>query len=326
MSRFWAIVQYELLWNIRKKKFLGVVVIAFALTTLSLALPVILSNTTNQPLDRNPDYVVGSGVGIGGLGFFLFALVTVMDSISGEFESGTVVTLLTKPVSRTMVFLGKLLATFLTILTAYTILYLYMAVGGTIVYGPQSNLHLVPISLLGDILSTFVWVGLVLAIGSVSKSSIIVALGSFGIFLGLFIGAPIVSMFSEQAWVLSYVPGSGTIGFIKGLNPKTNFTHGMSISTGTDYIATNSINCILYPSSEVTFFRMGMFTPVALSVIELYVYAMNSVLFGTTFIQGLYYMEMLSFVFLRSILVASIYILASLFVAWYAFKRAQVLE
>jgi len=306
MTRFWAVVEYELLWNIRKKKFLGVVIVAFALATLSLALPVILSNVANQPLSQNPDYVVGAGAGIGGLGLFLFAVVTVMNSISGEFESGTIVPLLTKPVSRTMVFLGKLFAAFLTLLAAYIVLNVYMAIGGTIVYGPQNNLHLIPISLFGGVLSTFVWVAIVLAIGSVSKSSMIAALGSFGIFLGLFIGVPIVSMFSEQAWVLTYVPGSGASGYIKGLGSQTPLTPGMGISTGSDSIATNLISYILHPSSNVTFYKIGLFTPGMPSIIELYV-------------------EPLSFVVLRSILVASIYILVFSFVAWYAFRRAQVL-
>lgn len=298
MTRFWAVVKYELLWNIRKKKVLGVVIVAFALATLSLALPVILSNVANRPLSQNPDYVVGSGAGIGGLGLFLFAVVTVMNSISGEFESGTIVPLLTKPVSRTMVFVGKLFAAFLTLLAAYIVLNAYMAIGGTVVYGPQNNLHLTPIVLLGSVLSTFVWIAIVLAIGSVSKSSMIAALGSFGIFLGLSIGVPIVSRFSEQAWVLTYVPGSGAPGLIKDLEPQ------IPLSTGTDNIATNLINYILYPSSNVTFYKIDFSTPGLL--VDLYV-------------------EPLSFVVLRSILVASIYILVFSFVAWYAFRRAQVL-
>jgi ABC-type transport system involved in multi-copper enzyme maturation permease subunit len=298
ITRFWAVVEYELLWNIRKKKFLGVVIVAFALATLSLALPVILSNVANQPLSQNPNYAVGSGAGIGGLGLFLFAVVTVMNSISGEFESGTIVPLLTKPVSRTMIFFGKLFAAFLTLLTAYIVLNVYMAIGGTIVYGPQNNLHLMPIGLLGSVLSTFVWVAIVLAIGSVSKSSIVAALGAFGIFLGLFIGVPIVSMFSEQAWVLTYVPGSGASGLIKDLEPQ------IPLSTGTDNIATNLINYILHPSSDVTFYKIDLFAPGML--VDLYV-------------------EPLSFVVLKSILVASIYILVFSFVAWYAFRRAQVL-
>jgi len=306
ITRFWAVVKYELLWNIRKKKFLGMVVVAFAFATLSLALLPILYNIIGQPLGQNPDYVVSAG--IGGLILFLFAVVTVMNSISGEFESGTIVPLLTKPVSRTMIFLGKLFAAFITFLSAYSVLFVYMAIGGTIVYGPQNNLHLVPLSLLGSIISTFVWIAIVLAIGSISKSSLIAALGSFGIFIALFISGPIVSMFSGQAGVLTYVPGSGATGYIKGLGSQTPFTPGMSVLTGTDGIAANLINYVLHPSSNVTFFKMGEFRPPeSPSMIELYA-------------------EPLSLVLLRSITVAVAYILVFLFISWFAFKRAEVLE
>ena len=307
-TRFWAVVKYELLWNIRKKKFLGMLVVAFALATLSLALAPILSNMIGEPLSQNPDYVVGSGAGIGGLGLFLFAVVTVMNSISGEFESGTIVSLLTKPVSRTMVFLGKLFAAFITLLSAYAVLVIYMTIGGTIVYGPQNNLHLVPLTLLGSILSTFVWIAIVLAIGSISKSSLIAALGAFGIFIALFISAPIVSMFSDQARILTYVPGSGASGYIIGLGQQTPYTPGMSASTGTDNIAANLINYVLHPSSNVTFFKIVSFTAGQIPEMEEL------------------YAEPLSLILLRSITVATAYILVFLFISWYALKRAQVLE
>jgi len=306
-TRFWAVVKYELLWNIRKKKFLGMLVVAFALATLSLALAPILNNMIGEPLSQNPDYVVGSGAGIGGLGLFLFAVVTVMNSISGEFESGTIVSLLTKPVSRTMVFLGKLFAAFITLLSAYAVLFIYMTIGGTIVYGPQNNLHLVPLTLLGSILSTFVWIAIVLAIGSISKSSLIAALGAFGIFIALFISAPIISMFSDQARILTYVPGSGASGYIIGLGAQTQFTPGMSASTGTDNIAANLINYVLHPSAEVSFFKIGGFSAEQFSWTPLYA-------------------ESLSLVLLRSIIVAATYIFVFLFISWYAFKRAQILE
>jgi len=297
-TRFWAVVKYELLWNIRKKKFLGMVIVAFVFATLGLALPVILGNMIGQPLSQNPDYAVSSGPGA--LGFFLFALVTVMNSISGEFESGTIVPLLTKPVSRTMIFLGKLFAAFITLLSVYAVLFVYTTIGGTIVYGPQNNLHLVPLSLLGSIISTFVWIAIVLAVGSISKSSLIAALGAFGIFMALLISAPIVSVFSDQAWILTYLPGNGATGNIKDL--------GKSVSTGTDNIASNLINYVLHSSADVTFSKIGGFRPgQSPPMIELYV-------------------EPLSLVLLRSISVAATYILAFLFISWYALKRAQVVE
>jgi ABC-type transport system involved in multi-copper enzyme maturation permease subunit len=307
-TRFWAVVKYELLWNIRKKKFVGMIIVAFALATLSLALPVILSNVTGEELSQNPDYVVNTGAGIGGLGMFLFAVVTVMNSISGEFESGTIVPLLTKPVSRTMIFLGKLFAAFITLLSAYTILILYMTIGGTLVYGPQNNLHLVPLSLLGIIFSTFVYISIVLAIGSISKSSLIAALGTFGIFIALSISSSMISMFTDQAWVLNYLPGSGATGYIEGLNMQSPYLPGMAVSMGTDGIAANLINYFLYPSTEVTFYKIGGITH------------------GQPTLWIELYSEPISLVLLRATAVATIYIFAFLFIAWYALKRAEVLE
>jgi ABC-type transport system involved in multi-copper enzyme maturation permease subunit len=304
-TRFWAVVKYELLWNIRKKKFIGTVILAFVFTTLGLVLPVALSSMAGQSLSQNPDYIISSSVG--SIGYFLFALVTVMNSISGEFESGTIVPLLTKPVSRTMVFLGKLFAAFIIILSVNVVLFVYGAIGATVVYGPQNNLYLVPLLFLGGIISTFVWIAIVLAIGSLSKSSLIAAIGAFGIFMALLISAPIISVFSDQARILTYVPGSGASGYIVGLGQQTTYAPGMSVSTGTDNIAANMINYVLHPSVEVSFFKIGGFS-------------------AEQFSWTLLYTEPLSLVLLRSIIVAATYIFVFLFISWYAFKRAQILE
>lgn len=308
MTRFSAMVEYELLWNIRKKKFLGIIVVAFALTTLSLVVPVILYNIIGEPISQNPDYVIGTGTGLGGLAFFLFAVATVMNSISGEFESGSIIPLLTKPVSRTTIFLGKLFAAFLTLLAAYALIMVYFALGGTIIYGPQNNLHLIFIVLIGNIFSTFVWISIVLVLGSLSKSSLIAALGAFGIWLATFLIVPMISMFSGQAWILTYVPGTGATGYIKGSVSQTPFVPGTAITTGTDAIGTNLITYLLHPSAEVTFFQIRFGGPPQQSpFVELYT-------------------EPLSFIILRSILVTIVFILAFLFVSWFVFKRAEVRE
>ncbi|MEM2995298.1 MAG: ABC transporter permease [Candidatus Bathyarchaeia archaeon] len=307
-TRFWAVVKYELLWNIRKKKFIGVIAIAFVFTTLSLVLPVVMSNVTGQPLKPNPDYVVSSLANISGFNFFLFAVVTVMNSISGEFESGTIVSLLTKPVSRTIVFCGKLFAAFITLFSAYAILFLYSTIGGTIIYGPQNNLHLIPLLLFGILISTFVYVSMVLAIGSISKSSLIAALGTFGSFIALSISSSILSMFTDYAWILNYLPGSGATGYIKELNPQNPYLPGMAVFTGTDGIAANLITHILHPSMEVVFYKVGGITN------------------GQPSLWTELYSEPISLIVLRAMVVAAIYIFIFLFIAWYAFKLAEVME
>jgi ABC-type transport system involved in multi-copper enzyme maturation permease subunit len=299
-TRFWAVVKYELLWNIRKKKFIGVMVLAFALATLSLVLPVILYNVVGGYLPQKPDYVISTGAGIGGMGMFLFAVAIAMNSISGEFESGTILPLLTKPVSRTTIFVGKFFAAFVTLLAAYTSLIVYMAVGGWIVYGPQNNLQLLPLSLLGTLISTFVWVAIVIFLGTLSKNSLLAALGTFGIYMALTISSSIISAFTDQAWILNYLPGSGAAGYLKDGEKIIG-----GISTGTDSIASNMINCVLYPSTEVAYLKF-------------------SFAHGTVFTE--LFREPLWFVLLRSLIVAFAYIIGLFAIAWYSFKRAQILE
>jgi ABC-type transport system involved in multi-copper enzyme maturation permease subunit len=201
-SRFWAIVRYEMLWNIRKKKFIGVIIIAFLLATLGLVLPPYLSSITGTAVSTNPNFAITYGAT--SLGFFLFAVATAINSISSEFETGTIVPLLTKPVSRTMVFLGKLFAAFIIIIISYAILFTYTTVGSMLVYGAQNNLQLVPVVLLGNIVSTFIWVSILLAMGSLTKSTIITLIVALGLFLSLFIALPIVSVFAGPSQSLNY--------------------------------------------------------------------------------------------------------------------------
>jgi ABC-2 type transport system permease protein len=293
-----------MLWNIRKKKFIGVIVIAFLLATLGLVLPSILSSSTGTKITANPDFAITFGAS--SFGFFLFALATAVNSISSEFESGTIVPLLTKPVSRTMVFLGKLFAAFVIILISYAILFTYTTVGSIFVYGPQSNLQFVPLVLLGNLVSTFIWVSLLLAIGSLTKNTILTVLVAVGLFLALFIAIPIVSVFEGPSPSLNYLPGSGASGTMLANNAN------MSISTGTDNIGVNIVNYVLYPSGSVTFSKIN------LSAIQA-----NETTLPTTEVL---YTEPISLVAFRALGVAFLYIFVFLLISWIALKRSQILE
>ncbi|MGD0330725.1 MAG: ABC transporter permease [Nitrososphaeria archaeon] len=254
--RFWAIVRYEILWNIRKKKVLGMVLFALVFSIIPLALAPALISIVGQTLTKNPDYVATSG-GISGLIMFLFGLVAVMNSISGEFESGTIVPLLTKPVSRTMVFLGKVSAAILTLIPVYILLYVIQIVGGIIVYGPQNNLYLASLSFLGNIISTLVWIAVVLAIGSVTKSSLFAALGPFVIYIALSISAGIIAVYSGQAWILTYIPGGGNTGYVVSTANAYVSLSTTSVSTGTDGIAAALVSYVLHPSYYVLFAKIS---------------------------------------------------------------------
>jgi ABC-2 type transport system permease protein len=293
-----------MLWNIRKKKFIGIVILGFVISSVALFLPPILSSVTGQALTSNPDYVVTYS--IPAFGLFLFALATGMNSISSEFESGTIVPLLTKPVSRTMVFMGKLFAAFIIILITYTLFYVYIIIGGTAVYGGQNNLQLVPLGLLGNVITTFIWISIILSVGSLSKNTLISALVAFGLFMALLIAVPIVSAFAGPSVALNCVPGSGASGAI-------STAQGMvTIGGGPDNIGTNLINYVLYPSANVNFTKMN---------IELQGAGQQPLI-----TQTLAYTEPISVVALRSLGVALAYIFVFLFITWYALKRAQILE
>lgn len=303
-TRFWAIVRYEMLWNIRKKKFIGIIVLAFILASVGLALPPILSSTTGVAITENPNFAITYGAT--SFAFFLFALATAMNSISSEFESGTIVPLLTKPVSRTMVFLGKLFAAFIIIFVLYVIIFTYTTVGSIFVYGPQNNLQLVPLVLLGNLVSTFIWVSILLAMGSLTKNTILTALVALGLFLALFLALPITSVFAGPSASLNYFPGSGA----SGAMDIDNMT--ISISTGTDNLGVNLVYSVLYPSANVNF-----------SKIDITAIQANQTTLPTTEVL---YTEPIGLVAFRGLGVLFAYILIFLFIAWLAFKRSQILE
>jgi ABC-type transport system involved in multi-copper enzyme maturation permease subunit len=266
-----------------------------------------LNYINNQPTATNPDYVITTGVGFGSIGFFLFALVSVMNSISGEFESGSILPLLTKPVSRTTIYLGKIFAAFLTILGAFVLLIIYVAIGGSIIYGPQNNLQLLFVTLLGSILSTLVWMGVVIVIGSLSKNSMLAALLGIGIWLGVNIASGILAVFPSQSWVLQYAPGNGNIATLGTVSNQTELSRLGSVSTGTDGISTNLVTYILHPNQTVTYVKLAIAR-------------------GGNSVPTVLGQEPLSTTVTRSIVVAVIYILVLNFIAWYAFRRAQVAE
>ena len=302
-SRFWAIVRYEMIWNIRKKKFIGILIAVFVIATLVLIIPVIGSRTSGVGITANPNYAIT----FGGTGFvfLLFAIGTAANSISSEFEGGSIVPLVTKPVSRTMIFLGKLFGAFVILVISYVILYGYITVASVVLYGPQNNLQYMPVIVIGSLMSTFIWVSLLFAVGSISKNTIMTVIVTIILFLAVFFAGPLISVYSEPSPALNYLPGTGASGMMLVGN-------GTSVSGGTDYIGVNFVNYALYPSANVTYYK----------------YNLTAITAGESSLPiiGILYTEPTSLVALRSVLVAVAYVSGFLIVAWVALKRSQILE
>jgi ABC-type transport system involved in multi-copper enzyme maturation permease subunit len=210
-------------------------------------------------------------------------------------------------VSRTTVLSGKLFAAFLTLLATYCFLMIYMTVGSSIVYGPQNNLQYVPLSLLGALFSTLIWIALVLFLGTLFRSSLIAALGTLGIFLGTTIIGGILSVFGGQGWILNYIPGAGNTGYVNGPPASAIST---AVSAGTDNIGPNLINYLLHPSwGEVTFYKILTLSPTASQITWTPLYS-----------------EPLSTIILTSITVALVYFILFVAISWHVFRRAQITE
>jgi ABC-type transport system involved in multi-copper enzyme maturation permease subunit len=216
-----------------------------------------------------------------------------------------------------MVFLGKLFAIFIVLLVTYSLLYTYTMIGGLIVYGPQNNLHLVPLALFGDILSTFIWVGVVLAAGSISKNSLLAILTAFGLFVALFMGGAIAAQLSDNPAPLNYIPGSGASGTME-ISTGQNITISAvtvntfaSTATGTDSIGVNLIKMVQYPDANVSFYYtdlQALINP------------------NSTVAPRYLYTESITLITARSVAFAILYTEVLLLVALIAFKRWQIME
>jgi len=301
-SRFWAIVRYEMLWNIRKKKFIGILAAVFIIATLFLVVPVAISASQGTKVTANPDAALTSGSS--GFLYLLLAIGTAVNSISSEFESGTIVPLVTKPVSRTMIFLGKVFGAFIILVVSYAVLYSYSTLGSILVYGPQHNLQYMPVIIIGSLISTFIWVSLQFAVGALSKNTIMTVIVTIILFLAFFFTAPIIGELAGPSPALNYFPGTGASGNILGTN--------VTVGSGTDNIGINIVNYALYPSANVTYFKINL----------------TAIRVGETSIPtgALVYTESTSLVAIRALAVAAAYIAGLLVVAWVALKRSQILE
>ena len=86
-----------------------------------------------------------------------------------------------------------------------------------------------------------------------------------------------------------------------------------SVGAGTDNIGVNIVNYALYPSANVTYFKTNSTA----------LLAGNATAAQTSIVA---YTEPTSLVALRSIFIAAAYIAGFMLVAWYAFKRSQIME
>lgn len=240
LSKFRALLKYELLWNTRKRKFQAVLLIVVLVQVITFILPLTLSYITGQAIQQDPYRALSSP---SGFFIFLFAIAVGMNSIPEEFEHGRAHVLFSKPVSRSLIFLAKVVAALIILTIAYIILYLTGLGLSYAIYGPQEHVIFSPVFIFGIILATLLYLSIVFFLGAASKSSIITALGSFGILIALGIISGVLAVFAGQAWIADYIPSQGQSGVIVDNN--------LSIQTGTDNLGVILSQFFINPSANV---------------------------------------------------------------------------
>ncbi len=305
LTGFLAVLYYEFLWNLRKKKIVGLFILVFIIVTLELALPPILDYVNGVTLTPDPNSVTDF-FSVNGIFLFLIAVATTMNTISGEFETGSITPLLTKPVSKNTVFWGKIVASFLTLLGIYAFLTIYVTVGAVVIEGTQNNLQLVPLGLIGLTLATMVWASVVIILGTISKNSLVAALGSFGVYIGITIVAAVLGTVYGQTSILFYAPGGGA-------TASTTLCErgvGTTFSTGTDNLGYLLIQLVLNPNTVLNFCGVRISPGGRGEGVQLFTSSSDA----------------MSTVALRALGVSLAYTAVLLLVSWYAFRRSQIIE
>jgi ABC-type transport system involved in multi-copper enzyme maturation permease subunit len=309
---FFAIVYYEFLWNLRKKKIIGLFILILSVAFLEVALRPILAYYYGPPLENDPAFVYANASysAFGGILLLFVAIATAMNSISGEFETGSMVPLLTKPVSRTTVFLGKITAAFLTLLGIFTIRGILLVVGGVLLRGPQDNLSVVPVGILGLTVATTVWASLVIFLGTLSKNSLLAALGTLGIYLGLTISGVLIAAYLGQTAILFYAPGTGALASTASCTGVTSESNAIIVlGSGTDWLGRLLVEWIIHPDIVMNYCGVRFIAGRGGGQVA-------------TFLSS----DPISTVALRSLGVGLAYILALMGISWAAFRRTQILE
>ena len=212
--------------------------------------------------------------------------------------------LVTKPVSRTMIFLGKLFGAFIILLVSYAILYGYITLASLVIYGPQSDLQFMRHYCAWKLVKHFY-------LGSINvrrrhnkqehnhqRNRCDNAISSS------FHCSP------NNQRILRAFCKPQLFSWDKSQRQHTRHQHHHKFRHRQPCI--NVVNYALYPSATVSYFRMNI----------------TAVRVGESSIPtaGLVYTEPTSLVAARSVSVAVAYTAALLAVAWVAFKRSQIME
>jgi ABC-type transport system involved in multi-copper enzyme maturation permease subunit len=196
VSQTWAVTRYELTWDLRKKRtFVVVSLILLASFYFAYLVPIIFgrSITTESTLlgisFGSELWWVNTvsqvfNVFVSGLFPLLIGGFISADALATEFDENTITSLLSQPVKRLDVYVGKFLAKFLILLAVSTLFTLLTLGFSEASLGAQGNLNMVPLVVFAELGAFLEFAALGFFLGSVARSGSMV----LGLLLGLLFG------------------------------------------------------------------------------------------------------------------------------------------
>ena len=206
-SQTWAIARYELTWDLRKgRTYLILGVLCLAAFYFGYLVPAIGGKWTMLPpfnsgasFENSLWWVNGVNVAFNALASGLFPLLIggfiAADSLATEFDTHTIVPLLSQPVTRLEVYCGKFLEKFLLLLFASALFTLMVLIASEASIGAQARLDAFPLVVFFEFGAILQFAALAFLVGSLVRSGSMV----LGIITGLlFVIYPTVLVLALQ--------------------------------------------------------------------------------------------------------------------------------
>lgn len=248
VSRVATFARYEIRRAVARKKVLALVALTILLdTTPYYALAA--SHASIVPAPLHP-YLWIVGVFVPQAFFLQFiALLIAAGSMSEEYEQGTAEVLLSKPVSRDEYFFGKYLGGYVLLVAIVVLNALLSIASATFVFGPQTALEILPLTLLAQAFSALVFFSFAFMVGELMRrSSLSYILSSAVFFTSQILGVYLNLIFSLTG---------NDIYKIANLYLPTSPVDSLPL------LLTQSS----FPSTVLTLFRFGGATPVESSAV-----------------------------------------------------------
>lgn len=194
ISQTWAVVRYELTWDLRKKRTYFILgLFLFAGFGFGYLLPVIAGTSITTGTNDlgisvssdlwwvNASYITFNTIMSGTFPLLIGGFIAA-DSLASEFENNTVVPLISQPIGRLETYLGKFLEKFILLLLVSASFTLLVLAASEVSVGGQSQLNVFPLLVSAELGAFLEYAALTFFLGSFIRSGSMV----LGILIGLF--------------------------------------------------------------------------------------------------------------------------------------------